>query len=364
MLKSDAQGQGVRRVRHRPFTDPRQLLLAASDRPPPPPTVGALAERWLTRLDREGCASLVDRRSFVRAHVLPWAAELPLGELTFDLVNAYVCARRADGYQPETLWTIAYSWAALAAEAGIPITVASLDLPRRSSSSSNARFALTHAEWARLVTSNQGDLSIRLLVRLVLCTALRLGEALGARWADLDTTREGAWLVIGEQLHEKTGARRATKDRATREVPVRPELGAVLDEARATFFRGAPPPEAPLALYVPRSRSGQRRAVLELRAWDQRTANKHWREYLALHDITPRPLIAARHTLPGLLLEAGAPLLAVHSLTHPASITRAVGGSERSAFGRYVHVSRAAKYRAVAKLTTGQLDLPFTEDPT
>lgn len=363
MRHTKREPSGVRRSRPQPTTDHRQLLLDAS-REVPPPTVGALATRWLERLERERCASLIDRQSFVRRHVRPRFDDLPIAELTFPLVNAYVCARRIDGYQPETLWTIGYSWAALCAEARIRIQVADLDLPRRRRTSEDAAaLALTADEWRRLVTSPLGDLSVRLLARLELCTALRLGEAIGARWGDLERASETWWLVVAEQLHQKTGERRTTKDRAERDLPVRPELRAVLEEAREVYFSGREPPDAaPLALYVPKTTTGRLRAVADLRAWDQRTANKAWRAWLAMHDIAPRPLKAARHTLPGLLLEAGAPLLAVHSLTHPASLTRAVGGDQRGAFGRYVHVSRAARYRAVASLDSPQLDLPITED--
>jgi len=73
---------------------------------------------------------------------------------------------------------------------------------------------------------------------LGLYAGVRVSEALGVRWSDLD----GDWLTIARQLQQVTRATRGdgpalaevpTKSRAVRRVPVTPQLRAALDAQRA-----------------------------------------------------------------------------------------------------------------------------------
>lgn len=333
-------------VRPSPLTDHRPLRVVEAT----PATVGGVVERWLRRLERDGSRSLVDYTSFARVHVLRWASDLPAAEtLTALEATAYLRARELDGYAPETLWSLAYSWAALLAEVGVAFRPSDVGLPLRSSTSCYAEDALTAAEVAVCVRAQVGDLGTRALVATALLTAGRASEVRGLRQRDLDTSDDAVWVLRwDEQAHAKTRARRTTKDRASREVPVHPELRHVLERVRAVVYGGHPPPDAPLCPYLPPTGAGGRRSARDARQWTDATATKAFRRHLEALGLRGRPLAVARHTLPGLLLAAGADPLSVHALTHPGSLARAV--SAGSAFGRYVHIPLEARVRAVQAL--------------
>lgn len=341
------------RVRPRPKTDHRPLRVVEA----PPATVGEAVERWLRRLAAEGSASLVDYTSFANFHVLRWASELPAVETLTELeVRAYLQAREQDGYMPETLWSLAYSWSALLATVGVKLRPSSLGLPRRVAVSRYAGHELTALEAATLVRSRIGDIGTRALVATALLTGGRASEVRGLRWRDLDTSGEVWVLRWEEQDHAKTGARRPTKDGAAREVPVHPELRLVLQEVREVVYRGRPAPDAPLCPYLPPTGAQRRPSVRDRRKWADSTATSAFRRHLRAHGLRGRPLAVARHTLPGLLRASGADPLAVHALTHPGSLPRVA--SPGSAHGRYLHVPLEARIRAVLALHLPPCGLP------
>lgn len=350
-------------MRPTPATDHRPLRVVRAT----PATVGEVVDRWIDRLWWEGCRSLVDYRSFARFHVLRWGHDLPTSQtLTEAEARAYLQARRLDGYEPETLWSIAYSWKALLLEIGVAFDVAALKLPRRSGVSRYAADALTAVEFSTLVRSRRGPLFLRLLAAIALFTGARASEVRGLRWCDLDRTGDVWVLRWDEQLHAKTLRRTPTKDSAAREVPVHPELRALLEQALEIYFRGSPPEDAPLALYLPPTGAGRRPSLRDAKAWTDGAASKAFGNLLKSHGLRSRPLAVARHTLPGLLLAGGADPLAVHSLTHPASLPRAAA-PRSSSWGRYVHIPLEARTRAVLALhlpavevlTDAQANLPM-----
>lgn len=195
---------------------------------------------------------------------------------------------------------------------------------------------------------------------------MRIGELIGARWKQLDTTAEGLWrLEYAEAWRTKAKAFGPTKDDLTHKVPVHPELRALIEEARDTYFDGPPEPEDPIWPFFPTRNGGflgryghaPRLVLADRRRWNARTALIHWKQALVAHDMKARTEHVARHTFSSLLIDAGANPVAVQSITHPGSLPMSVSPGTSSSFPRYVHPSWEARVAAIQTLHLPPVEL-------
>lgn len=318
--------------RPQPLTDHRALRVVPAS---PPATVGEAITRWLATLSPE---ARVDRTSWATTHGA-WAQALPLEAITEAEIAAVIAARALDGYQSSTLSSIADGWIMLMRSVGVVLRRSALGIPRKAQRSDRYAHILTAAEVAQLAHSERGPLDQRAAVVGLVTTGLRPSELRGARVRDIDTSG-ATWIArLGEQLHPKTGRRTATKDRATREVPLRAELRALLERLWACYG-DTPPPDAPA---WPSFVGG--RAVW----WSRGRLASAWARVLEAHGIAPRPTYTARHTWASLLRATGVEPIAARSITHPASLPE-VGGPEpgrAASYARYLHATTAQRVAVV-----------------
>lgn len=283
----------------------------------------------VARLEAEGSPSRYDARSLARLYTA-WAGSRPASTLTVLELRAEVMRLR-QRLSPSRVRAIATWWCTCLREIGIDLTPRALFVPRRLRDV-DARQLLDAAWIARLTRSRRGPDEPRAMVAGLLLTGARGSEARGWRVSDVDTSGATWVLTYDSQLHAKSGARSALKDRVAREVPVHPEWQAVLERIHGPRLVHTAPARALLP-----GPTG--------RAYDDNTLRRVWYAYLEAHDaprVTPH---TARHSAISAYRDAGADRDALRSITHPASPT-----SDRGAFGRYVHITRAARVRAVLTL--------------
>jgi integrase len=126
-------------------------------------------------------------------------------------------------------------------------------------------------------------------VHLLFWTGIRVGEAVGLRWGDVDL-RGGKLSVrrsrtLGEDNAPKTA-------RSVRTITLRPEVIAVLRAMPASLHRTE-------QTFVFVSQAGQ---PLD----EERFVEKHWHRALRATGVRPRKFYATRHTFISLTLMAGA----------------------------------------------------------
>lgn len=302
-----------------------------------PSTVGDALLVVLERAVEARSASAYDiesRGRYLTPHALVRAADVTPGWLAAELR-----ALHRSGLAPSTVRGIASLWLSVLAEAEVTIDSRLLRLPRVDRRSIAERAPLRVEELARIVRS--AALPVWQVAPVVAgcLTGARAGELCGWRVRDYDPAERV--LRWSEQVRQRGArVRGPTKDRAAREVPVHPELVPFLDELREG--RGA---DDALLWRLVRGRRA---------AWSGNELILAWREACAAHGIERRTPHAGRYTLPTLLLEAGAPPVAVRSLTHPGTVGRAAEGGPRAgydgAWGRYVAPTLDARRDAIARL--------------
>jgi integrase len=180
-------------------------------------------EAWLTEWTAKGLAAS-DRKQatkdlyamVVRAHLIPALGRHTLDRLRPSDVEALIVSRRAAGLSASTVRTI-YSVLRSALDVAVrdglvARNVAAL-VKRPSVERQDATF-LTGEQAQQLLTALDGD-RIEPLVRLMLATGLRRGEALGLHWRDVDfdagvlrvrwtLSRTSRGLELGEPKTERS----------------------------------------------------------------------------------------------------------------------------------------------------------------
>jgi len=172
-------------------------------------------------------------------------------------------------------------------------------------------YRLARADAEQLLSDPGVEDDRAVLYHLLLLTGARLGEAAGLRWCDVSPRDPLAAVILAEQVDGRTGARRATKTRSVREVPLHPVLATVLAWWQSTWASWYGREPTALDLIVPARRH---RAVPSLGS--ARRQSSVWREL--------------QRDLEG----AGLPVHRVHDLRHTfASLCADAGMAESIAAG-------------------------------
>ncbi len=152
-------------------------------------TVGQFLDRWLTDVVAPTLApkTVSSYRDVVRVHLKPALGHHQLAKLTPQHVQAMMTAKTAVGFSPRT---VAYTRSILRIALNralrwglVQRNVAALtDAPRFVRTE---RHPLTPEQARALLSAAEGD-RLEALYRVALALGLRLGEALGLSWADVD----------------------------------------------------------------------------------------------------------------------------------------------------------------------------------
>lgn len=205
-------------------------------KPPPEvervPTFHEFAEQWWLRNERQLAPSTqVDYRWRLQNHLLPYFAEYPVDEITFDLVERYIAAKLAED-EPLSARSINMTLTLMAAilegavDRGLVARNPAKGKPRRVREREPRRTYLETAEQIAALLQAAGELDRdaredrqhvhrRAIVATLIMAGLRIGELCALRWRDVDLAN--GWITVGES---KTAAGR-------RKVKIR---GALRDE--------------------------------------------------------------------------------------------------------------------------------------
>ena len=166
------------------------------------------AEQWLSDVERSRRATTIDNyRQRLESLVLPALGELQLREISVGRLDAFMAALHRRGLSVSTLRnvrTVVTGTLGTAARHGALRTNPARDMLRIEGGSKRPVRALTAAERTDLLAKLDADKQARDrdlpdLVRFMLGTGVRIGEALAVRWCDVDLEGKDV-LIDGEVI--------------------------------------------------------------------------------------------------------------------------------------------------------------------
>ena len=306
-VRKSVQGATEKEVRDRV----KAVIRTADDGAPPPtrsPRLSEFLSRWLASVKPAlRSSTYVSYEGTVRLHIVPEIGHVPIDKLSVDHVSRLIARKEADSRlsSRSARYVLAVLRNALnkAVRWGLVArNVANLvDAPRVPYKDVRV---LSPAETKRLLEAAHGDAVEGLLV-LAVSTGLRLGEALGLQWSDVDLDRR--------QLRVNKSLQRV------------PERGLVLTETKTRRSRRS------IVLPV---RTAEALRSQRVRQVDQRrAAGSHWNDGgFVFTASTGRPLDQRniQRNFRRIVRKARLPRMRFHDLRHScASLLLAEGVSPR-----------------------------------
>ncbi len=247
-------GTDAREAKSRERQRKREVALGTYQGPEEQTAAASLdtyATGWLAR--RKTRTADDDRQRYW-THISPRLGKRPLDGLRPKDVAALVDALRAEGLAARTIRNIHSVLVSMLKSAAFEEVVTrnvAAGLPRGVLPKAGTRTTPPgdRGTAARLIgAAGEIDPDRRILYALLYLAGLRLGEACGRRWRDLDTAARPLWLL---HVHDQYDGQplKTARDESTMErfVPVHPELRAALDvwgaEGWAMVYGRAPTPE-------------------------------------------------------------------------------------------------------------------------
>lgn len=198
-------------------------------------SLDAYADRWLAR---RATRTAEDDRQRYRDHIAPRLGKRKLEELRPKDVADMIEELRADGLKARTIRNVHSVLVSMLKSAvfdelvdrnvaaGLPRGV--LPTPGQRTTPPGER-----GDAARLIGATEIEPDRRALYALLYLGGMRLGEACGRRWRDLDMEAKPLWML---HVHDQYDGQplKTAKDESTMErfVPVHPDLEATLDTWR------------------------------------------------------------------------------------------------------------------------------------
>jgi integrase len=311
-------------------------------------TTGQFLGEWLQDTARPSRRERTYLRyeAAIRLHVVPTIGGVPLAKLGPQHIQKLHKALAQKGLNPSSVALVRAALSAALSQAakwGLMVRnpVALVDPPRLVNREPSP---LAPADASRLLEAARGH-EFEHLFALMLATGLRIGEALGLRWSDVDL--EARRFRVRQQLVELPGARRE------------------FTEPKSAHGRRTVPliPSAVASLHAQRAR------LLQLRLRSHGT----WRDHdLVFPDEVGAPLVSRRvaRTLEQLLAAAGLPRLTPHALRHSTAtyllaagvpdrvVMEILGHSSITMTTRYEHVMSTMLADAAQRLAQVFPDVP------
>ncbi len=200
-----------------------------------PKTVAEFSASWGT--DRNNVSVSDDRRNLARFTALPEFASLHIADVRPRHVIAALGALKQDaGVSIKTLQNAYGTLRTMFRDAQIAelATTNPCVLPRGyfADDETKEREAYTRTEATVLLAHHAIPEPIRVLTALCLLAGMRLGEAVGRRWRDLDTAPVPLWAL---DVSSQYGGRKL-KTKKRRIAPVHPDLQAILERWGSVGF--------------------------------------------------------------------------------------------------------------------------------
>ena len=212
------------------------------------PALRTYARRFL---EGRTIRSARDEEAIFRLHIDPPLGDLPLDEITPQVVAAWIGdMREAGAISAKTIRNVHAVLSTILKQArfeGLVETNAAQGLPRGILPAAKAKGAPPYSREELGVLLGHPDIpgDARVLIALMGLAGLRLGEACGRRWHDLDTRIEPLWCLHVHDQYDGEPLKGASEgDRRERWVPVHPVLRDILTEWHRHGFEeqhGRPP---------------------------------------------------------------------------------------------------------------------------
>ncbi len=209
------------------------------------PTVASYARKWIDRRKVEGEIRTVDREDqILRDHVLPVLGEKRLEDLRKADVRDWISGLRGAGkLAAKSIRNIHGVLATMLQDAVDEelITTNPAHRPKNLPAvSKRKRQPPPRGNAEVLMTDAQIDEERRVLYSLLFLTGMRLGEACGRRWRDIDPARKPLHLLsVSSQYDDQPLKTAKGDDDAARQVPVHPELARILADWKLRGFAAA-----------------------------------------------------------------------------------------------------------------------------
>lgn len=275
-------------------------------------TVADYAAIWLA--ERTNVSASDDRRNVARFLALESFAATPIAEVRPRHIIAALKQLTTTGISDKTRKNAYGSLRTMFRDAVINehTGVDPCTLPRNffSGTAAAERETYTRAESAVLVSHKAIPSPIRVLNALCLLGGLRLGEACGRRWRDIDPSALPLWAMAVATQYDG----RELKTRKPRSVPIHPELAAILQAWAegdfAALMRRAPLPDDYIVPYVSaRAPKG---------FYSRSIYYKAFKSGCAAAGVRARSLHSTRHTMVTLARRGGADRQVLSKITHNA----------------------------------------------
>jgi len=290
---------------------PQVDVLAPPAPPARVPTVAEFSEQWLQTLTKPRPTTIDDYRLRLRVRILPWLGPLPLTEITRDRVRGFIRDLAARGNQrvkerdaPQPLSRATLKGTLHVLSALLARAVEEGLVPANPATGLAREIAPTSSEEVEVFTPDE---LIRLLAvaeheypgwhPFVLCLArsgLRLGEAMGLEWRDVDFERR----VLIIRRTERRGRTSATKSGKARRVDMSRQLGRAL-----ASLKSLQEAEAALAGVAAPTRVFSMPTGTPVH--DDAFRNHVWTPMLRRAGLRYRKPHTLRHTFASLLIEGG-----------------------------------------------------------
>jgi integrase len=185
-----------------------------------------------------------DYRSIIDAWLVPYFRHTPLGDIGPGAVREFIdqlCKetnRSGEPLAPNTIRRIIAPLKAMLADeyenelVGLDASRVRVVVPDRGRPRKPAQKRLAHDQTARIFAAIPAR--YRLLFLLLAYTGLRISEALGLQWRDLEQTPEGPMLIVRRQFYRGKLKEYAKSEAGDREVAVVPQLARELVRHRAS----------------------------------------------------------------------------------------------------------------------------------
>lgn len=229
-------------------------------------SVESYAEQWIIRRRESEVATWKQEASRLRLHALPYLGELQLTEVTPMHVRDWILKlkrRKNDKGERLAPRSVRHVFATLKRMfksalieqriASNPVEVEKGVLPKSVDKDPGWRIdaVFTRLELAQLITDERIPADRRTFYALMGLAGLRSGEAASLRWCDVESDARPLGRIRAND----------TKTRSVREVPIHPELGALLAQWRRAWLAayGRQPKSNDLIVPVVAARASKRR---------------------------------------------------------------------------------------------------------
>ena len=210
--------------------------------PPKPatPNLRDFTDAWLQRRRERGLRNVEGDRADLEHHIFPCIGDMPVADIRVRHIRSTVEAWQSKGLAPRSVRRVYGTMHKLFADLVVdevilhtPCVLTKDQLPKNRDRdlSWRATAIFSREEAELLISSDAIPADRRILYAILFFTGVRLGEAAGLRWSDIDDAAAPLKRLSVSRSYEGD-----TKTQQARQVPVHPVLASMLAEWKLGGF--------------------------------------------------------------------------------------------------------------------------------